>query len=187
MASAIGRGVGQFDDVHKSGAVNRRAALVVGLLFCDGAVLLEAYGLVLVVVGAINRNSLSLDLGVERSNASKVLYSSAALLSTMQRRAATSRLCPYSIQRMASGGLTSASIPPIIRTNIILFPQQRRINEMRVKTLQSLQSQVVSVTVRESYVTRRVGDDGSSRDSVQHSQSRHYSQSTRSNKRTCQI
>ncbi len=53
----------QFDNVHKSGSVHRRAALVVGLLLSDGAVLLEANRVVLVVVGASDSNGLSLNLG----------------------------------------------------------------------------------------------------------------------------
>ncbi len=62
----------QFDNVHKSCSVHRRAALVVCLLFCYGAVLLEANGVVLVVVGASDSNGLSLNLGSIAFNGARI-------------------------------------------------------------------------------------------------------------------
>ncbi len=62
----IGNGVGRFDDVDDSSAFNRTAALIVGLLRCNGFVFIEPKGVMIGEVGACDGDGLGVDLGGRR-------------------------------------------------------------------------------------------------------------------------
>ncbi len=62
---AIGHVLGHLKDIGKAGARDHVASVGVLLLFCDGAIRVEANSVVLLVVGAGYRDGLCVDPGVE--------------------------------------------------------------------------------------------------------------------------
>ncbi len=61
----IGHGVGHFDDVNNYSTFHRTAAVIVGLLRCNGFVFIEPKGMIMGGVGACYGDGLGVDLGVQ--------------------------------------------------------------------------------------------------------------------------
>jgi hypothetical protein len=76
FASAIGNAAGSFDHILEAGAKDLAASLSVAQLLVDGGCLLEAESVVLVIVGAYNRDCLGLDPGVEPDEFASVMIDS---------------------------------------------------------------------------------------------------------------
>ncbi len=79
IAGAIGHSAGHINHIFKASSKDLTAGLSIAQLLVKGGSLLEADGLVLVVVGTSYRHGLSLDLGVEPNKLARVALNCARM------------------------------------------------------------------------------------------------------------